>query len=56
MHGFGVTVYYGLRDDAKDLLMTRSDVSILAKVISQAVKCDNRLFKRRQNKKIGTTN
>lgn len=45
--------YWGLRDDVKDLLLTMPDVSTLAEAISQAVKCDNRLFERRQNKRLG---
>jgi hypothetical protein len=36
--------YWGLRDDVKDLLLTLPDPQTLNEAISQAVKCDNRLF------------
>jgi hypothetical protein len=34
----------GLRDNVKDLLLFMPDLQTLNKTISQAVKCDNRLF------------
>jgi hypothetical protein len=46
-------LHWGLKEDVKDLLLTMPDVSTLPEAISQAVKCDNRLFKRRHNKKLG---
>ena len=39
--------YWGLRDDVKDLLLSLPDPQTLNEAISQAVKCDNRLFQRR---------
>lgn len=36
--------YWGLRDDVKDLLLTLPDPRTLNEAISQAVKCDIRLF------------
>ena len=47
--------YSGLQDGVKDLLLTLPDPSTLDKAINQAVKCDNRLFERRQDKRIWTT-
>ena len=41
--------YWGLRDDVKDLLLSLPDPQTLNKAISQAVKCDNRLFQRCQD-------
>lgn len=43
--------YWGLRDDVKDLLLTLPDPQTLNEAISQAVKCDNRLFQRRQDQR-----
>ena len=40
-----------VRDDVKDLLLTLPDPQTLKKIISQAVKCDNRLFQRRQDQR-----
>ena len=47
--------YYGLQDGVKDLLLTLPDSSTLDKAINQAVKCNNRLFECRQDKRIWTT-
>ena len=47
--------YSNLQDGVKDLLLTLPDPSTLDEAINQAVKCDNRLFKRRQDKRIWTT-
>lgn len=41
---------YGLCDDVKDLSLTMPDVSTLPEAIFQAVRCDNRLLERHQNK------
>jgi hypothetical protein len=43
--------YWGLRDDVKDLLLTLPDPQTLNEAISQAVKCDNRLFQRCQDQR-----
>ena len=43
--------YWGLRDDVKDLLLSLPDPQTLNEAISQAVKCDNRLFQRRQDQR-----
>lgn len=43
--------YCGLRDDVKDLLLSLPDPQTLNEAISQAVKCDNRLFERRQDQR-----
>jgi hypothetical protein len=43
---------YGLRDDVQDLLLTLADPSSFSEVITQAIRCDNRLFERCQEKKI----
>lgn len=43
--------YWGLRDDVKDLLLSLPDPRTLNEAISQAVKCDNRLFQRRQDQR-----
>lgn len=43
---------WGLRDDVKDLLLTMPDPVTLNEAISQAVRCDNRLFQRRQDKRF----
>jgi hypothetical protein len=47
-------LHWGLKEDVKDLLLTMPDVSTLPEAISQAVKCDNRLFERRHNKRLGS--
>jgi hypothetical protein len=41
--------HWGLRDNVKDLLLSRPNRQTLNEAISQAVKCDNRLFQRRQD-------
>ncbi|KAH9576449.1 hypothetical protein CY35_01G162000, partial [Sphagnum magellanicum] len=43
---------YGLHDDVKDLLLTLADLSSFSEAITQAIRCDNRLFERRQEKKV----
>jgi len=43
---------YGLHDDVQDLLLTLADPSSFSEAITQAIRCDNRPFKRRQEKKI----
>ena len=43
--------YWGLRDDVKDLLLSLPDPQTLNEAISQAVKCDNRLFQRCQDQR-----
>ena len=47
--------YSGLRDGVKDLLLILPDLSTLDEAINQAVKCNNRLFERRQDKWVWTT-
>jgi len=42
----------GLRDDVKDLMLTMSDPITLSEAVAQAIRCDNRLFERRQEKKL----
>jgi hypothetical protein len=42
----------GLYDDVQDLLLTFADPSCFSEAITQAIRCDNRLFERRQEKKI----
>ena len=37
----------GLQDDVKDLLLNLLDPLTLTKAVTQAVRCDNRLFERR---------
>jgi hypothetical protein len=37
----------GLRDDVQDLLLTLTDLSSFNEVITQAIRCDNRLFEHR---------
>ena len=48
--------HYGLQDDVKDLLLTMEDPDDLNKAITSAVKCDNCLFERRQEKKHAQRN
>jgi hypothetical protein len=43
---------FGLRDDVQDLLLTFTDCSFFSEAITQAIWCDNRLFERRQEKKV----
>jgi hypothetical protein len=52
MHQF----QWGLREDVKDLLLTLNNATSLSKAIIQAVKCDNRLFLRRQDRKGNLSN
>jgi hypothetical protein len=42
----------GLRDDVQDLLLTLADPSSFIKAITQAIRCNNRLFEHRQEKKV----
>jgi hypothetical protein len=42
----------GLRDDVQDLLLTFANLSSCSEVITQAIRCDNRLFERHQEKKV----
>jgi len=42
----------GLRDDVQDLLLTLIDPSSLSEGITHVIRCDNRLFERRQKKKV----
>jgi hypothetical protein len=42
----------GLGDDVQDLLLTLADPSSFSEAITQAIWCDNRLFERRQEKKV----
>ena len=44
-------LYEGLRDDVKALLLNLHDPLILIEAITQAVRCDNRLFERRQERR-----
>jgi len=41
-----------LHDDVQDLLLTLIDPSSFSETIAQAIRCDNRLFERRQEKKV----
>jgi hypothetical protein len=42
----------GLCDDVQDLLLTLADLSSFSEAITQAIRCDNRQFERRQEKKV----
>lgn len=42
---------WGLREDVKDLLLTLPDAITLSEAITQVVRCDNRLFLRKQERK-----
>jgi hypothetical protein len=42
----------GFRDDVQDLLLTLADPSSFSEVITQAIRCDSRMFERRQEKKV----
>jgi hypothetical protein len=42
----------GLRDNVQDLLLTLVDLSSFSEAITQTIQCDNRMFKRRQEKKV----
>ncbi len=42
----------GLSSDVKDLLLTMPDATTLPLVMAQAVRCDNRLFERRKEKRL----
>ena len=44
---------YGLRDNVKDLLLTMPKAESLEQFIAQAIACDNRLFERRQEQRLG---
>jgi hypothetical protein len=43
---------YGFRDDVQDLLLTLTDPSSFSEAITQAIRCNNRLFERCQEKKV----
>jgi hypothetical protein len=43
---------YGLHDDVQDLLLTFTNPFSLSEAITQAIRCDNCLFERRQEKKV----
>jgi hypothetical protein len=43
---------FGLRGEVKDLLLTLPDPTTLSEAITQAVRCDNRLYERRQEKRL----
>jgi hypothetical protein len=43
--------YWNLRDDVKNMLLTILDPQTLNEAISQAVKCENRLFQRCQDQR-----
>jgi hypothetical protein len=45
----------GLRDDVQDFLLTLANPSSFHEAITQAIRCDNRLFERRQEKKSPPT-
>jgi hypothetical protein len=47
--------YRGLRDDVKDLLLNFPDPCTLDEAIRQAVKCDNRLFQRYQDRRSSSS-
>jgi hypothetical protein len=42
----------GLHDDVQDLLLTLTDPSSFNEAITQAIWCNNRMFERRQEKKV----
>jgi len=42
----------GLRDDVQDLLLTLADPFSFSEAITRAIRCDNHLFKCRQEKKV----
>jgi hypothetical protein len=42
----------GLRDNVQDLLLKFADPSSFSEVITQAIRCDNRLFECHQEKKV----
>ncbi|KAH9534162.1 hypothetical protein CY35_18G092400 [Sphagnum magellanicum] len=43
---------YGLHDDVQDLLLTLAYPSSFSEAITQAIRCDNHLFKHRQENKV----
>jgi hypothetical protein len=43
---------YGLRDDVQDLLLTLANPSSFSEAITQAIRCNNCLFERHQEKKV----
>ena len=44
-------IYWGLRDDVKDLLLTMPDANTLMEAYSMTIKCDNRLYERRMEER-----
>ncbi len=42
----------GIRDDVQDLLLTFTEPSSFSEAITQAIRCNNRLFERHQEKKV----
>jgi hypothetical protein len=47
---------WGLRKYVKDLLLTLPDATTLSEAITQAVRCDNRLFLRKQERRSNKLN
>jgi hypothetical protein len=47
--------HWRLQDNVKDLLLSILDLQTLNEAISQAMKCDNRLFQRRQDQHSWTS-
>ena len=45
------TFRWGLQDDVKDLFLNMLDLTSLSKAIMQAVRCDNSLFERQQERR-----
>ena len=46
------TFQWGLRDNDKDLLLNLPNPTSLSEAITQAVRCDNRLFEKRQERRL----
>jgi hypothetical protein len=44
----------GLRDDVQDILLTLAYHSSLSEAITQAIRCDNRLFEHRKEKRVNS--
>jgi hypothetical protein len=42
----------GLHDDVQDILLPFADSSSFSEAITQAIRCNNRLFERHQEKKV----
>ena len=42
----------GLASDVKDLLLTMPDANTLSLAMTQAIRCDNRLFERRRERRL----